>query len=148
MSPESEPIVGQDSPRLAACGLRLFSTLFLCLFASTAAHAQYRFDSWTTDNGLPQNSVRSIVQTRDGYLWLATSDGLVRFDGVHFTVFNKGTNPGITSNRFSCLVEDSAGVLWAGTEDGGLIRYQNGRFRSYTTTDGLLNNRVERLRVE
>ncbi len=51
------------------------------------APAQYRFDHWTADNGLPQNSVRDIVQTRDGYLWLATLDGLVRFDGVRFTVF-------------------------------------------------------------
>jgi ligand-binding sensor domain-containing protein/signal transduction histidine kinase len=118
------------------------------LFAAPLARAQYRFDSWTTDNGLPQNSVRAILQTRDGYLWLATSDGLVRFDGVHFTIFNKGSSPGINSNRFSCLSEDSAGVLWAGTEDGGLTRYQDARFRSYTTADGLPNNRVEGVRAE
>ncbi|HKF55054.1 MAG TPA: two-component regulator propeller domain-containing protein [Blastocatellia bacterium] len=148
MSPESEPVLGQDSLRLTAHWVGVFSSLFLYLIASSAAHGQYRFDSWTTDNGLPQNSVRAIIQTRDGYLWLATSDGLVRFDGVRFTIFNKGNTQGIMSNRFSCLVEDNSGVLWAGTEDGGLSRYQNGKFRSYTTADGLLYNRVEGVRAE
>src|SRR5688500_14763873 len=52
--------------------------------------AQYHFDVWTTDNGLPQNSVGSILQSRDGFLWFTTNDGLVRYDGVHFTVFNAG----------------------------------------------------------
>jgi ligand-binding sensor domain-containing protein len=73
------------------------------LFVSQATHAQYSFDHWTTDNGLPQNNVRDIVQTRDGYLWLATLDGLVRFDGVRFTVFNKSNSPGIITNRFVML---------------------------------------------
>jgi len=65
----------------------------VCLALVSPAHAQYRFDHWTADNGLPQNSVRDIVQTRDGYLWLTTFDGLVRFDGVRFTVFNKSNSP-------------------------------------------------------
>src|SRR5689334_15506965 len=73
----------------------------LLLLYPVAASAQYQFDSWNTDNGLPQNSVNAILQTRDGYLWLATSDGLVRYDGVRFTVFNKGNTDGILSNRFT-----------------------------------------------
>src|SRR5262249_29642062 len=56
------------------------------LLAAPAASAQYRFDSWTTDNGLPENSVNSIIQTSDGYLWLATFGGLVRYDGMNFRV--------------------------------------------------------------
>jgi ligand-binding sensor domain-containing protein len=94
--------------------LLLFYLLFL--FGSQPAHAQYRFDHWTADNGLPQNSVRDIVQTRDGYLWLTTFDGLVRFDGVRFTVFNKSNSPGIITNRFVQLFEDAQGDLWATTE--------------------------------
>src|SRR5690242_7069249 len=50
------------------------------------AAAKYYFDSWTTVNGLPQNSCNAILQTRDGYLWIATADGLVRYDGARFTV--------------------------------------------------------------
>ena len=52
------------------------------------APAQHQFDSWTTENGLPQNSINDILQTRDGYLWLATNGGLVRFDGARFVVFD------------------------------------------------------------
>jgi ligand-binding sensor domain-containing protein len=73
--------------------------------------AQYRFDHWTSDTGLPQNIIRAIHQTPDGYLWLATLDGLVRFDGVRFTVFNRMNSPGINSNRFIALYEDRDGAL-------------------------------------
>jgi ligand-binding sensor domain-containing protein/signal transduction histidine kinase len=116
--------------------------LLACLGGSAPACAQYTFDYWTTDNGLPQNSVTAITQTRDGYLWLATFDGLVRYDGVRFTVFDKGNTKGLTSNRFTALCEDSAGALWIGTVDGGLTRYQNGQFTSFTTRDGLPLNQV------
>src|SRR5262245_32459611 len=96
--------------------------LLLCLLScSTTAFAQYRFDHWTTDNGLPQNSVRDIVQTRDGYLWFTTFDGLVRFDGVRFTVFNKSNTPGLVSNRFISLFEDRSGDLWASVETGQVV---------------------------
>lgn len=55
---------------------RLSALSLLALIGLPTAAAQYRFDSWTTDNGLPQNSIRSIIQTRDGYLWLTTLRGL------------------------------------------------------------------------
>jgi signal transduction histidine kinase/ligand-binding sensor domain-containing protein len=122
--------------RVLAC---LWALIALCLCATTA-HAQYRFDHWTADNGLPQNSVRDIVQTRDGYLWLTTFDGLVRFDGVRFTVFNKSNSPGIITNRFLHLYEDAEGDLWASTENSGLTRLHHGRFTTYTTENGLPDN--------
>src|SRR5579871_3200833 len=83
-------------------GLRFSARLrwLLLLCCALSARAQYVIDYWTTDKGLPQNSVLSIQQTPDGYLWFTTFDGLVRFDGVRFTVFNKGNSPGLTSNRF------------------------------------------------
>lgn len=109
------------------------------LAAVGLAQAQYGFKSWTTDAGLPQNTVYDILQTRDGYLWLTTFDGLVRFDGVRFTVFNKGNSPGISSNRFLRLYEDVRGDLWAGTEDGGVVRYHQGHFTSYGEEQGLLS---------
>jgi diguanylate cyclase (GGDEF)-like protein len=95
---------------------------------------QYRFDSWTTDNGLPQNGVREITQTPDGYLWFTTFDGLVRFDGVKFTTFNKGNTKGIINNRFTGVYCDKDGTLYATTmEDGVLTIYRNGTFTSYTS---------------
>lgn len=108
----------------------------LSLFWFSSAIAQYRFDSWTTDNGLPRNSITSIIQTRDGYLWLATVEGLVRFDGVQFKVFNKNNTKGLNTNRFRILYEDKDGTLWAGTNDGGLTRYRDGAFTSLTVADG------------
>lgn len=123
--------------------LALIFLLFIC--CSLEAFAQSQFDVWTTDQGLPQNSVQAILQTRDGYLWLATFDGLVRFDGVQFTVFNSGNSPGLKSNRFTCLFEDRDGILWVGTEDAGLARYKDGSFTSYTVADGLPANRVRQI---
>jgi ligand-binding sensor domain-containing protein len=90
-----------------------------------------------TDEGLPQNSLSSIIQTRDGYLWLTTFDGLVRFDGVRFTVFDKSNIKGLSTNRFTSLYEDRDGTLWAGMGDGGLMLYRDGVFTFYSTADGL-----------
>jgi len=104
--------------------------LLACILFGTiaAVRAEYQIESWTTDNGLPQNTVSSIVQTADGYLWLATLDGIVRYDGVRFTVFNKSNSPGILSNRFTQAVKDGAGDLWFGTEENGVTRFHSGVF--------------------
>ena len=85
--------------------------LLLILRSQIIAVAQYQVVTWTTENGLPQKSVVSIIQTRDGYLWLTTFDGLVRFDGVRFTVFDKSNTKGLTTNRFTSLYEDKDGAL-------------------------------------
>jgi signal transduction histidine kinase/ligand-binding sensor domain-containing protein/CheY-like chemotaxis protein len=106
------------------------------------AIAEYGHDVWQTENGLPQNSVLAIVQTRDGYLWLGTEEGLVRFDGVRFTVFDKRNTPAMRSNTISALVEDRSGSLWIGTNGGGLIRLKGGHFTTFTTQDGLASNAV------
>ena len=115
----------------------------LVLILSTGrAQAQYRFENWTTDNGLPQNGVRGVGQMPDGYLWFTTFDGLVRFDGVRFTVFDKSNTQGIYSNRFATLQIETDGTLLAGTEDGCLTSYRDGTFRSYTAAEGLPGNNV------
>lgn len=106
------------------------------------ARAQYRFDSWTTDDGLPQNTVSSITQSPEGYIWFATGDGLVRFDGVKFRVFNKSNSTNFPTNRLRLLTLGEEGTLWISTENEGLLRYQDGRFRRFTTADGLPSNDV------
>ena len=107
--------------------------------------AQYHFDSWTTQNGLPYNRINGILQTHDGYLWFATADGLVRYDGIRFTVFNAGNSPGLKSNRCVALYEDAEGTLWIGTEDSGLVRYRNGIFTTFSTDQGLPYNFVRKI---
>lgn len=109
----------------------------VCLLAACLdVSAQYRFDTWTTDNGLPQNGVRAITQTPDGYLWFTTFDGLVRFDGVQFTTFGSGNTKGIINNRFTGLYGTPDGTLYATTmEDGVLTVYRDGTFTSYTSAE-------------
>jgi ligand-binding sensor domain-containing protein len=110
------------------------SAFSLIVLWASAAAAQTAFDVWTIQDGLPQSSVNDIHQTRDGYLWLATFGGLVRFDGVKFVVFDRAT-PGVRSLRLRALHEDRAGALWAASEDGMLMRYQDGRFKTFGTAD-------------
>ena len=126
--------------RLANAAI-VVSALLLTL-STGRAQSQYRFENWTTDNGLPQNGVRGVGQMPDGYLWFTTFDGLVRFDGVRFTVFDKSNTQGIYSNRFSTLQIETDGTLLAGTEDGCLTSYHDGTFRSYTAAEGLPGNNV------
>jgi signal transduction histidine kinase/ligand-binding sensor domain-containing protein len=127
--------------------LWLLGALLACC-VSLRALGQYRFDHWTTDNGLPQNTIRNLVQTRDGYLWFTTFDGLVRFDGVRFTVFDKNNSPGIINNRFMNIVEDKDGALYAVTEDGGLTVCRQGVFTSYAPITDLPGIRASDLRLD
>ena len=85
---------------------------------------------WQADDGLPQNGVSAIVQTRDGYLWIGTYGGLARFDGARFVVFDNNNTPAMFSNQITSLFEDSSGVLWIGYETGELVRYDHGKFQN------------------
>ena len=100
---------------------------------------QYSLDVYSTDNGLPQSSVMAIIQTRDGYLWLGTYEGLARFDGIRFVVFDKNNTPELQNSSIKTLLEDAAGDLWIGTANG-LLRYDRQRFRRYSAADGLSSN--------
>jgi len=106
------------------------------------AISQYTHEMWTTDNGLPQNSVNTIVQTPDGYLWLGTQEGLVRFDGVKFTVFDKSNTPAINSNYITSLCIDDTGTLWIGTYEGGIIQYGDNTFTRITNIPDLSSSHI------
>lgn len=120
--------------------------VFLILsYGGALMAAQYHLNVWTVENGLPQNVIRGIAQTPDGYLWIATLDGLARFDGVRFTVFNKSNTAGIASNRFGAMVEDKNGDLWLANESQNLTRYHRGSFHTYGPEDGIPANSVRGL---
>lgn len=102
----------------------------------------YRHNVWTVEDGLPMNSVISIAQTPDGYLWLGTETGLARFDGIDFDVFSHENTPALLNDLILSLQADRKGVLWIGTRGGGITRYQNGNFETFTTEHGLLSNEV------
>ncbi len=102
---------------------------------------EYGHQTWQTDNGLPENTVHSILQTRDGYLWLGTEGGLVRFDGIDFITYNAESTSALRSNTIYDLFEDSFGALWISTADG-LLRYQAGTFSRFSQSNGLLADAV------
>ena len=85
-------------------------------------------ERWTVRDGLPVNHANTLYQTPDGYLWLATFYGLVRFDGVRFVVFNAANTPGLPSNRIARIYPDTGAAFWLTTEQGHLVRVEGGRF--------------------
>ncbi|MBN2399070.1 MAG: hypothetical protein JXI33_01880 [Candidatus Aminicenantes bacterium] len=108
----------------------------------------YIIDQWTTDSSnIPQNSILSMAQTRDGYLWIGTYEGLARFDGLRFTVFNKANTPEIQNNGMLVMAEGLDGVLWIGTPNGLLCR-SGGSFRNFTVNDGLSSDFILALAVD
>jgi signal transduction histidine kinase/ligand-binding sensor domain-containing protein len=120
-----------NAPVLKLIGVITFFVL------TSSAHAQYRLDTWTTANGLPQNSVTGLTQTPDEYLWLTTNDGVVRFDGNHFKIFNKSNTPQITTNRLNTAFADKSGRMWFQAEDGGILYYEKGAFTVAAKPDEL-----------
>ena len=119
--------------------------LIILFLSASATPSQFRFDSWTTDNGLPQASINSILQTRDGFLWFTTYGGLVRYDGLRFQVSNPGNTKGMRTGRLGNMFEDRDGNLWIGTEGQGVTRYKDGIFTTYTTENGLPDNELQRM---
>lgn len=105
--------------------------LFVISFPCTAGSVlpKYFVRNLLVEDGLPEASITSVLQTSDGYIWAGTYSGLARFDGVRFTVFDSGNTPGLVSSRISCLFQDAEGTLWIGHEGGELTRYgKDGHF--------------------
>ncbi len=102
---------------------------------------EYAVEQYSTENGLPQSSVLAMTQTHDGYLWLGTYEGLARFDGFSFAVFDKSNTPEMDSNGIKALVEDPQGGLWVGTTSG-LLRYSHGRFERFDERHGLASHSI------
>jgi ligand-binding sensor domain-containing protein len=104
---------------------------------NAASEPRYRVPRWTVENGLPQNSIKALAQTRDGYVWLGTLKGLARFDGVRFRVFDHGNTPEMTHDSINDLALDAAdGGLWIGTGDG-LLYYRDCRFERHGQQEGI-----------
>src|SRR5215472_18743187 len=121
---------------------RIIATLALLICATHAfaldprkSFSQYSRTMWTQEDGLPQDTIRAITQTTDGYLWLGTDEGLARFDGYEFVVFNKA-NGSLPDNSITALAAGRDGVLWIGTTNG-LVEYRDSKFRVYSTKQGL-----------
>src|SRR5439155_21856143 len=122
-------------------------TLSVALWAATSfgsptvlseSEVAREFDqrTWTHEHGLPDDRVKAILQTRDGYLWIGTPRGLARFDGLKFTVFDHFNTPELVNDDCWGLTDDGEGNLWVGTSDG-VVRLRGNRFRRFTSQDGV-----------
>ena len=133
-------------------GLLAAALLLGCGFAGLALEpttplANYGHQTWGMENGLPQNTVQALAQTRNGFVWLGTEVGLVRFDGNNFQVFDRNSSPALPSSDIRCLLETRDGALWIGTSDG-LARWKDGVVTAFTTKDGLPGNSVKSLSLD
>ena len=135
--------------RLANYGRLAVWTVSACLIQPSWAldpHktlTQYSRHVWGQQDGLPQDTVKSITQTPDGYLWLGTDEGLARFDGFEFTIFSRPTSD-LPANSINALASSPDGSLWIGTANG-LGLYRNRRFRTFTVKDGLPDDDIRDL---
>ncbi len=98
---------------------------------------QYVHRVFDTNMGLPQNSAYEILQSQNGYLWIGTGEGLVRYDGIHFSVYDKYNTEAIKHNTIRALYEDRKGNLWIGTTGGGVNILKDNIFQSITERNGL-----------
>jgi signal transduction histidine kinase/ligand-binding sensor domain-containing protein/CheY-like chemotaxis protein/AraC-like DNA-binding protein len=111
--------------------------------APVDSSARWVHESWTVENGLPVNSINQLIQSRSGYIWAATFDGLVRFDGVRFTTFNSATSDGLPSNRIMWVREARDGTLWLFTEQHHLVHFRDGAFVHINRDRGLGDEEIE-----
>jgi ligand-binding sensor domain-containing protein len=111
-------------PGWGALLMLLAAAPVLCL-DSNRSLTQYMHRIWQSPQGLPPATVRSIIQSRDGYVWLGTDRGLVRFDGVRFTVLPDLTAPGAEEPRIRQIYQDPAGDFWIATANAGLLRLRD-----------------------
>ncbi len=123
------------------------AVLFVCFLLQAAQASDLLVRSWTPSQDARQRSVLALLETREGYLWLGTGNGLLRFDGVDFTSFTSQNTPGILGDRisFGTLWEDPKGVIWAGTDFSGVLRNDHGHWQTLQQKEGLTGGKVLRI---
>ncbi|MGA2851393.1 MAG: two-component regulator propeller domain-containing protein [Terracidiphilus sp.] len=139
-----EATIGWPFQRAVLALLMLSCAITASALEPTTPLANFSRQAWGLENGLPQNTVQALVQSQDGFIWLGTEFGLVRFDGNSFQVFDKNSKPALPGNDVRCLLATKDGSLWIGTSEG-LARSKDGIITSFTTKDGLPGNGIRAL---
>ncbi len=132
------------------CTLHTWTRVFCCAFLlliSTAAFAsdppEYLSRTWQIDEGLPQNAVQAVAQSAEGYLWVGTTRGLARFDGVRFEVYDSENTRAFKNSSVTALCQRRDGSLWIGTGGGGVVVMDRGRFEHHAMADDAPANNVK-----
>ncbi len=139
-------ILGLAASRLAT----LLAALILLPLPSWALDAskplsEFMIQTWSVDEGLPHSAIRDIAQTKDGYLWFATHEGVARFDSLNFTVFNEANTPALKGTGVITLLPSKDGGLYIGLRDGGVVRYLDGKFAAVASNPPLPAGRASLL---
>jgi ligand-binding sensor domain-containing protein len=101
-----------------------------------ASDSHYAIEGWDTEKGLPEMAVFAVTQTRDGYLWVGTGDGLARFDGVRFRRYKEDETANLSGSKVVKLFEDHSGNLWVATETATVMLIgPDGKVRSLSLVD-------------
>ncbi len=147
--PDSFPLSNLQHPvRRAGPSLCILLLLLLRIssaFAQAAPFSSFARRAWFQQDGLPESTVQAFSIDREGYLWIGTTGGLVRFDGHKFIVFNRDSTPALPENSVFCLLSTSSGSLLIGTEGGGLVELRKGDFRHFAAPQGLTDGFVRSL---
>lgn len=122
-------------------GSTLLGWLQLFVVSAASLDDQFHVQHWTVENGLPQNTVQCLLQTRDGFLWIGTRSGLARYDGREFRRFDRTNTPELKSDGILCLAEAADGTLWIGTSFG-VVSVRDGRWSRFEHSGGLQENRI------
>lgn len=147
-----KPAIGGGAPGVRGRGMGVFLILALGLGGRPAlaldparALATCAQRSWNTENGLLQDTATALLESRDGFLWIGTEEGLARFDGARFVPFSRVNAPAFTNDAVRCLADTPDGALWIGTSQPGLFRYQGGTFTRLGRDRGLPDSPIRRL---
>lgn len=103
---------------------------------------QFLLDTWETADGLPTSSILGLLQSRDGYVWISSYQGLIRFDGISFEVFDPGTSKLLAGGTITAMAEDSSGALWLGVRSGGVVLLKDGHFHQVISPLQIKETRV------
>ncbi|UCH92111.1 MAG: hypothetical protein JSV88_17675 [Candidatus Aminicenantes bacterium] len=131
----------------------IFILLLFCIHSHGLNHDkisnEYQLDHWDVSRGLPSNLIHSIAQTPDGYLWIATNKGLVRYDGINFSIVSFANQEEKTSGQTAVpqvLYLDKSKKLWIGSSIGlTSYNYQTRQFKTFTPDHGLCKGNIRRL---
>jgi ligand-binding sensor domain-containing protein/AraC-like DNA-binding protein len=137
---------------LQILGAAIILQLFCCHLWGLDPHKtvdQYLEDKWDISDGIPSNTVITISQTPDGYLYVGTFKGLVKYDGVKFSIVRFAEKEEIYSQDIRDLFVDKQGTLWIGSSAGLILyRYQTGQFKTFTKDDGITGDGIRRIKED
>jgi len=117
--------------RSCIASLVLLATLLVVGRAGGAPelNGEFALEVWTTEHGIPQNSITAVMQTREGYIWASTYNGIARFDGARFNVFDSANTKGLPNSRVTSFFQDERGEIWIGHDTGDLTCFSQGVFQ-------------------